>query len=51
MTGHWHTHDHDPVARAEAAFGHVRAPGIARVGIGGPVGSGKTALIDALVPT
>ena len=50
MTGHWHTHDHDPVARAEAAFGHVRAPGIARVGIGGPVGSGKTALIEALVP-
>jgi urease accessory protein len=35
---------------AEAAFGHVRAPGIARVGIGGPVGSGKTALIEALVP-
>jgi urease accessory protein len=28
----------------------VRAPGIARVGIGGPVGSGKTALIEALVP-
>src|SRR4029077_2605950 len=28
----------------------VRAPGIARIGIGGPVGSGKTALIEALVP-
>jgi urease accessory protein len=28
----------------------VRAPGVARVGIGGPVGSGKTALIEALVP-
>jgi urease accessory protein len=27
-----------------------RAPGIARIGIGGPVGSGKTALIEALVP-
>src|SRR5262245_32011121 len=27
-----------------------RAPGVARVGIGGPVGSGKTALIEALVP-
>jgi urease accessory protein len=50
MTGHGHTHGHDQVARAEAAFGHVRAPGIARVGIGGPVGSGKTALIEALVP-
>jgi urease accessory protein len=28
----------------------VRAPGVARIGIGGPVGSGKTALIEALVP-
>lgn len=27
-----------------------RSPGPARVGIGGPVGSGKTALIEALVP-
>jgi urease accessory protein len=27
-----------------------RAPGIARIGIGGPVGSGKTALIEVLVP-
>jgi urease accessory protein len=27
-----------------------RAPGIPRVGIGGPVGSGKTALIESLVP-
>ena len=51
MTVHGHAHDHDPGARAEAGFGHVRAPGIARVGIGGPVGSGKTALIEALVPT
>ena len=25
-------------------------PGAARVGIGGPVGSGKTALIEALIP-
>ena len=30
--------------------GDVRAPGVARIGIGGPVGSGKTALIEALVP-
>ncbi len=28
----------------------VPAPGPARVGIGGPVGSGKTALIEALLP-
>jgi urease accessory protein len=28
----------------------IRAPGVARIGIGGPVGSGKTALIEALVP-
>jgi urease accessory protein len=44
---HSHSHDHpveDPFSSA------VRAPGIARVGIGGPVGSGKTALIEALVP-
>ena len=34
----------------ERAFDTVRAPGVARVGIGGPVGSGKTALIEALVP-
>src|SRR5262249_55157578 len=27
-----------------------RAPGVPRIGIGGPVGSGKTALIEALVP-
>jgi urease accessory protein len=38
-----HHHDHDP-------FDGVRAPGIPRIGIGGPVGSGKTALIEALVP-
>jgi urease accessory protein len=25
-------------------------PGAARIGIGGPVGSGKTALIEALIP-
>ncbi len=29
---------------------HASDPGPARVGIGGPVGSGKTALIEALVP-
>ena len=41
---HAHTHDHHSLDHA------VRAPGIARIGIGGPVGSGKTALIEALVP-
>jgi urease accessory protein len=43
---HAHTHDHGPMSR----FAGVRAPGIARIGIGGPVGSGKTALIEELVP-
>jgi len=50
MAGHTHAHDHDPYTDAEEAFGHGRAPGITRIGIGGPVGSGKTALIEALVP-
>jgi urease accessory protein len=43
MTAHTHVHALDD-------FGEIRAPGIARIGIGGPVGSGKTALIEALVP-
>jgi urease accessory protein len=47
---HHHAHDHDPYAEADEAFGDTRAPGIVRIGIGGPVGSGKTALIEALVP-
>jgi urease accessory protein len=34
----------------EQPSGSIRAPGTARIGIGGPVGSGKTALIEALVP-
>jgi urease accessory protein len=44
-----HSHAHDE-ANNEEALGAVRAPGVARIGIGGPVGSGKTALIEALVP-
>ena len=45
---HPHVHTHD---RLEDQFrDDLRAPGIARIGIGGPVGSGKTALIEALVP-
>ena len=43
---HPHPHNHDHVSFLAAA----RAPGVARIGIGGPVGSGKTALIESLVP-
>src|SRR5262249_58735796 len=39
-----HTHIHSLHPNAH------RASGVARIGIGGPVGSGKTALIEALVP-
>ncbi|WP_326835492.1 urease accessory protein UreG [Amycolatopsis rhabdoformis] len=42
---HTDTHPHPP-----GGFSAVRTPGVARIGIGGPVGSGKTALIEALVP-
>ena len=41
-----HTHSHDHHSHLDAH----RAPGVARIGIGGPVGSGKSALIEALVP-
>ena len=41
-----HTHAHDHHSHMDAH----RAPGLPRIGIGGPVGSGKTALIEALVP-
>ncbi|HKC29267.1 MAG TPA: urease accessory protein UreG [Jatrophihabitans sp.] len=44
-----HSHDHD-VLPDEELSGDDRPPGIVRIGIGGPVGSGKTALIEALVP-
>jgi urease accessory protein len=40
-----HTHSHD-----HSHLDVHRASGIPRIGIGGPVGSGKTALIEALVP-
>jgi urease accessory protein len=43
-----HGHSHDLFG--ERFLCNARAPGIARIGIGGPVGSGKTALIEALVP-
>ncbi|MEV0073145.1 urease accessory protein UreG [Amycolatopsis sp. NPDC050768] len=47
MEPHPHSHDHP---HCHAAFSAARTPGVARIGIGGPVGSGKTALIEALVP-
>lgn len=47
---HNHGHDHQHDLIGGQASGDIRAPGIARIGIGGPVGSGKTALIEGLVP-
>jgi urease accessory protein len=41
-----HTHSHEHSSHLD----RHRAPGVARIGVGGPVGSGKTALIEALVP-
>lgn len=41
--------DHDDV-HAHGPFDELRASDVARIGIGGPVGSGKTALIEALIP-
>lgn len=43
---HDHAHDHD--TEAVGAFGRPRRGGAFRVGIGGPVGTGKTALVAAL---
>ena len=42
--------DHHAHPDDDAPFGEPRGSGIARIGIGGPVGSGKTALIEALIP-
>ena len=51
---HDHPHVHDrPHSHAlvdDAFSADRRAPGVARIGVGGPVGSGKTALIEGLVP-
>jgi urease accessory protein len=44
MNHHPHSHDHHSHRRTP------RMAGIPRIGIGGPVGSGKTALIEGLVP-
>ncbi|MDA0634379.1 urease accessory protein UreG [Nonomuraea sp. MCN248] len=43
MDHHHHHHDAHPAVRPELE-------GVFKVGVGGPVGSGKTALIEALVP-
>jgi urease accessory protein len=50
MTDHIPPHLHVRDHVHDRSFDGVRAPGVARIGIGGPVGSGKTALIEALVP-
>ena len=51
---HQHTHSHDHHRhshnRAEFEFQSGKRREIPCIGIGGPVGSGKTALIEALVP-
>ena len=41
-----HSHNH----HNQSAPSRERAPGVPRIGIGGPVGSGKTALVESLVP-
>ncbi|WP_327106130.1 urease accessory protein UreG [Nonomuraea glycinis] len=45
---HHHPHEHRDQPMGHHA--HHDMDGVLRVGIGGPVGSGKTALIEALVP-
>ena len=54
MCGPDGAHDHDPRACDHAAVRelepHHTAGGPLRVGIGGPVGSGKTALVEQLAP-
>jgi urease accessory protein len=37
-------------AKSRAETPRPRLPGVARIGIGGPVGSGKTALVERLIP-
>ena len=50
MSDHLHSHSHVQPDDQLGFFGATRPPGVARIGIGGPVGSGKTAMIEALVP-
>ena len=47
---HVHSHPHPYPDAAEFLSFDAPSTGIARIGVGGPVGSGKTALIEALVP-
>ena len=44
---HDHHHDHGP---DHETAGRARVGRALRIGVGGPVGSGKTALIEQLVP-
>ena len=44
------THNHSLLGGDGLHFGAMRPGGATRIGVGGPVGSGKTALIEALVP-
>jgi urease accessory protein len=49
--GHDHHHDdHDLLHDHSRCHGHGEGHGPFRIGIGGPVGSGKTALVEQLVP-
>ena len=45
-----HAHNHRLLSGHESPIGPLRPRGVTRIGIGGPVGSGKTALIEAIVP-
>lgn len=47
---HPHDHDHDLDDKLQDPGGPRSGGSVPRVGIAGPVGSGKTALIEALVP-
>lgn len=47
---HGHEHSHDLVDALRPAGPERLGGPVPRIGIGGPVGSGKTALIEALVP-
>jgi urease accessory protein len=46
-----HVHEHSPAAAAAAPVAGLAAGAVPRIGIGGPVGSGKTALVAALCRT
>jgi urease accessory protein len=48
--GHDHADDRDLLHDHTHCHGHGDRPGPFRIGIGGPVGSGKTALVEQLVP-